>query len=87
MSWRRWKLGVGVSICLSLFVALAGVTAGMGWKPFLAVLGAALVSHFGAFIKDHPVEQIQFSDTTPPFKPVPAGQGDLTAPPNKGANT
>lgn len=79
MRWRAWRLGALVSIALSLFVAMAGLTAGMGWRPFLAVLGAALVSHFGAYIKDHPADQVQF-DTTPPFKPVPAGQGDLTKP-------
>lgn len=78
MSWRRWKLGAVVSVILSLFVAMSGVAAGAGWKTFLAVLGSALVTHFGAFLKDHPVDQIQFSDTAPPFKAVPAGQGDLT---------
>ncbi|MDE2099802.1 MAG: hypothetical protein KGL39_21295 [Patescibacteria group bacterium] len=60
MSWRRWKLGVLVSVALSLFVAMAGLAEGMNWRAFLAVLGAALVTHFGAFVKDHPPEQIDF---------------------------
>jgi O-antigen ligase len=62
MRWDRWKLGAGVSVALSVFVALAGLTAGMGWRAFLAVLGAALATHFGAFIKDHPTDSIQFDD-------------------------
>lgn len=60
MRWKAWRLGVLVSIALSLFVAMAGVVAGITWKGFVAVLGAALVSHFGAFIKDHPVDSISF---------------------------
>lgn len=67
MSWRRWKLGVAVAIMLSLFVAGAGVVANMGWKAFIAVFCAACVTHFGSFIKDHPVESITF-DSAPPFK-------------------
>ncbi len=65
MSWRRWKLGVAVSVMLSLIVAGAGVAAGMKWQAFVSVLCAALLTHFGSFLKDHPFEDINFSgDTT-----------------------
>jgi hypothetical protein len=60
MRWDRWKLGAGTSVALSLFVALAGLTAGMGWRAFAAVLGAALATHFGAFLKDHPTDNVVF---------------------------
>jgi hypothetical protein len=60
MRWRAWKLGCVVSIALSLCVAMAGVAAGITWKGFVAVLGAALVTHFGSFIKDHPVDSVSF---------------------------
>jgi hypothetical protein len=72
MRWRAWKLGCAVTIVLSLFVAMAGLAAGIHWQGFLAVLGAALVTHFGAFIKDHPVDSVVFDDNgvaTPPTKP------------------
>lgn len=82
ISWRRWKLGCWVSLGLSLFVAGAGLVAGMRWQAFVAVFCAACVTHWGAWVQQHPVESITFGDTTPPFKPVPAGQGDLTAPPS-----
>lgn len=45
---------------LSIFVAGAGLVAGMKWQAFVAVFCAAAVTHFGAFLKDHPVEQISF---------------------------
>lgn len=76
MSWRRWRLGVVVTVVLSLIVAGAGLSAGMKWQAFLAVFCTALLTHFGSFLKDHPLEQITF-DTAPPFKPIPAGQGDV----------
>jgi hypothetical protein len=60
MSWRRWKLGVLVSIVLSLIVAGTGLCAGMHWQAFVAVLCTALGTHFCSFIKDHPIEQISF---------------------------
>lgn len=60
MSWRSWKLGILVALAMSLFVALAGLTAGMKWQAFLAVFGAGCLTHFGTFLKDHPVDQITF---------------------------
>ncbi len=82
MSWRRWRLGAAVSIFLSLCVAGAGLVGGMGWRAFLAVLGAALVTHFGAFLKDHPVDAVTFdNDRITKGSLGPAGQGDLSEPP------
>jgi hypothetical protein len=63
MSWRRWKLGVLVSIVLSLIVAGAGVAAGIHWQAFVSVLCAALLTHFGSFLQQNPVEKIDFNDT------------------------
>lgn len=84
MSWRRWKVGALVAVVLSLFVAGTGVAAGMTWQAFVVVLSSALVTHFGAFLKDHPPETITF-DSTPPIKldgpgaaGKAAGQGDVT---------
>lgn len=64
MKWKQWKIGAIVSIILSLFVAMAAVTAGATWHVFVAVLGSALVTHFGAFIKDHPIDKISFDTET-----------------------
>ena len=44
---------------LSAFVALAGLTAGGSWKVFLAVFGSAAMTHYGAWMKQHPVEEIK----------------------------
>lgn len=60
MSWRRWKIGLVVTVILSLLVAGAGLTVGMKWQAFVAVFCAACVTHFGSFLKDHPVESITF---------------------------
>lgn len=64
MNWKHWKLGAVVSVLLSLFVAGAGLTAGMGWREFIAVFCAACITHFGSFLKDHPVKDISFETTT-----------------------
>ena len=59
MRWSKWKRGAIVSAVLSLFVAMSGVAEGSSWKQFVAVLGAALVTHFGAYLTEHPVEKIE----------------------------
>lgn len=71
MSWRRWKLGIVVAVVLSACVAGSALEAGTTWRVFVQVFCTALVTHFLSFLKDHPLEQIQFSDTTPPFPPPP----------------
>lgn len=77
MKWKAWRLGAVVSIVLSVFVAMAGVAAGMTAQAFIAVLGAALVSHFGAFIYQNPVDKIQF-DTDVTYKSRNGTQEETT---------
>lgn len=60
MKWRLWIIGAIVSFVLSLCVAMAGVAAGITWQGFVAVLGAALVTHFGAYVHQNPVNKIEF---------------------------
>lgn len=60
MKWKQWKIGALVSVLLSAAVAGAGVSVGGRWQTVLAVFCAALVTHFGAYLKDHPVESISF---------------------------
>lgn len=55
---------MGVSVVLSLLVAGSGVAAGMAWQAFVAVLCTALLTHLGAFLKDHPVDSISFDTAT-----------------------
>lgn len=61
-AWRKWKLGVAVSVVLALLVAGSGVAAGMHWQAFVSVLCMALLTHLGAFLKDHPVDAVTFDD-------------------------
>lgn len=65
-AWRKWKLGVAVSVFLSLLVAGSGLSAGMQWRAFVAVLCTAMLTHLGTFLKDHPVDAISFGDDTKP---------------------
>lgn len=60
MNWKRWKIGAVIALVLSAMVAGAGLAEGMTWRQFVAVFCAAAVTHFGAFLKDHPPEQIEF---------------------------
>ncbi len=64
MNWKRWKLGMVVAIVLSFIVAGSGVAAGMHWQAFISVLCTALLTHMGAFLKDHPIEQVSFDTET-----------------------
>ncbi len=74
ISWRQWKLGAVVSLAMSAFVTLAGLSAGMTWRQCAAVFGAAAVTHFGAFLTQHPPEQVSFDTET--FAARTAGGAD-----------
>jgi len=62
MQWRKWKLGCAVALFLSLLVAGSGLAAGITWWQFAAIFCTAAVTHFGSFIKDHPIEKIEFDE-------------------------
>ena len=66
-SFGKWKVGLAISVAGSALVAGAGLTAGMNWRAFLAVFCTACLTHCGAFLKKHPVEEIQDqkTDATP----------------------
>ena len=59
MSWKKWKIGVVVALVMSAFGAGAGLVAGMKLQAFVAVFCANCITHFAAFLKDHPIESIQ----------------------------
>lgn len=61
-NWKKWKVGCVVSLFMSLLVAGAGYEAGMSLQAFLVVFCAAAVTHFGAFLHEHPVDQIDFNE-------------------------
>lgn len=62
-AWRKWKLGLVISVFLSLIVAGAGLQAGSSWRAFFQIFCAALLTHVLAFLKDHPVDGISFDDS------------------------
>lgn len=63
MNWKQWKLGVLISLILSLLVSGSGLSAGMHWQAFVAVFCTSALTHLGAFLTQHPVDTISF-DTT-----------------------
>lgn len=63
INWRKWLIGVGMSLVLSLCVAGSGLVAGMKWQAFIAVFCAAAVTHLTAWMKQHPIESIDLTKT------------------------
>jgi Trk-type K+ transport system membrane component len=63
MNWKRWKLGLAVATFLSAFVAGAALSTGGSWKTIVAVFCSALLTNWGSWLKEHPIEQIS-NDTT-----------------------
>jgi hypothetical protein len=57
-TWRKWKLGLAVAIMLSLFVAGSGLDSSWNWMSFVRVFCIACLTHMGAFLKTHPIEDI-----------------------------
>jgi hypothetical protein len=59
MTVRKWLFGAGAALVLSSFVGLAGLAAGANWTVFLVTFGTAAATHFGAWMKQHPIEDIE----------------------------
>lgn len=62
ISWKKWKIGLTLSIVFGLLSGCAGLAVGMSWQAFLAVVCTSLVTNMGAYLMKHPVENI--ADTT-----------------------
>ena len=83
-SWRRWKLGFWVALVLSLLVAGSTYAAGGNLKAVIGAFCASMLTNFGAFLTNHPVDQVSFDTEQITRGPLgPAGQGDLSEPPTK----
>lgn len=66
MNWKKWIFGAFASLLLSAFVAGSSWVAGGGWQVFFVVFSAAAVTHYGAWMKTHPVDEISFGDDDNP---------------------
>jgi hypothetical protein len=63
MAWRKWKLGLVISVLLGLLTAGSGfVDNNMSWESFAAVLCSATLGQLLTFLKTHPYETIQFPE-------------------------
>lgn len=51
-------MGLLVAIVASLLVAGAGIAAGATWQVFLSTFCAALLTHGGTYLKQHPLEDV-----------------------------
>lgn len=74
MKWKQWKLGAVVSVVLAALCAGASWKTGMHWTDLIPVFCVACATHFGAYLKDHPTDQISFDTTTitkPPESQTP----------------
>jgi hypothetical protein len=58
MTWKKWTVGIIVTVVFSLLTAGAGLSQGMSWQAFTAVLCTALLTNLGAYLMKHPVEAV-----------------------------
>lgn len=63
MTWKKWTVGIIVTVIFSLLTAGAGLSQGMSWQAFTAVLCTALLTNLGAYLMKHPVEQVDDEGT------------------------
>lgn len=66
MTWKKWRIGFFIAILFGLLNAGAGLLGDMGWKSFVAVLCASLLTNLSSYLMKHPVESV--SDE-PPIRP------------------
>lgn len=81
MKWGLWKIGALVSLALSLLVAGAAAASYGNWKTFCVAFCAASLTHFGAFVYQHPVDTIilnghETTNTSSSSSAAPCGVSD-----------
>ena len=78
-SWKRWKLGLYISIGTGLFTGVIGLGAGMTWKGALMLIAASVGKDFVLYQSQHPVDSIELDEEPAPAgaAPKPAGQNDI----------
>lgn len=59
LSSKKWKLGLFIATLCAVFSACAGLAGTMNWKSFLAVFAASLLTNWGNWMKQHPIEEIE----------------------------
>ena len=59
MNWKKWRVGLFVATLYSLAVAGSTALVGGNWKVFLAAFCTALITNWSAYLKQHPIEDIQ----------------------------
>jgi hypothetical protein len=63
MSWKKWKLGLAVSLLSGVFTSMVGLVVGLSHQQILFMTLINVGKDGLLFLKDHPVESIT-SDTT-----------------------
>lgn len=66
ISWRRWKLGLIIGCLTGVFSGgvLAFVDSSVALKTILFMIAYNICQNALLYLKDHPVEKIEFDDPT-----------------------
>lgn len=65
-TWKKWRVGLLLSILLGVLSGCAGLAAGMSWQAFVAVVATSLVTHIAAYLSKSPLEDVDDGDSRPP---------------------
>lgn len=77
MTWKKWRIGLALACVFGLLNAGAGLLGDMGWKSFIAVLCASLLTNLMSYLTKHPLEDVE--DTV--FFNRPPASSDFGNPP------
>lgn len=62
VNWKKWKMGLLVAFVTGLLTAGASISDDIRLMPIIRVFCVSLVATFGAYLKNHPVEEVQDGD-------------------------
>lgn len=66
MSWKRWKLGLGIGALTGFLTGMIGLSLGMSWRGALLMLSICTGKDMLLFLTNHPVDQVSFDTTSTP---------------------
>jgi len=67
-TWKKWRVGLLLTIGLGVLSGCAGLAAGMSWQAFAAVVATSLVTHITAYLQKSPLEDVEDQNNNEPPK-------------------
>lgn len=58
-TFKKWRIGLYITVIVALCATLAGLTTDMNWKQFLALFGSTMGTGFTTYLMKSPLTDVE----------------------------